>query len=70
MNKKPDKNDDYREYIKLSGLGMSILASIGVSVFLGLKLDEKLKNKIPWFTISFSIVTLIVVLHQILRRYK
>jgi len=70
MIDEPNKKDEYRAYIRLSGLGMSILAAIGLAVFVGLWLDEKFKNTIPWFTISLSILTIIVVLLQILKKYK
>ena len=51
--KKPDNT-----YLRYSGLGFQIAATIGIGVFLGYELDKYLHTTKPWFTVAFSILFL------------
>ena len=47
-------------YLRYSGLGFQIAATIGMGVFIGYELDKWLKTSKPWFTIGCSFLFLIV----------
>jgi len=53
--------------IKYSGLGLQMLAALGVGAWLGLKLDQYLELKYPIFLITFVFVLFGGVMVQLYR---
>ena len=45
-------------YLKYSGLAFEMLAVIGISVFVGNKLDQYFNNETPWITLIMVFVFL------------
>lgn len=45
-----------RNFMKYSAIGFQIMGVFALGVFLGLKTDEWLKTKKPYFTLLFSLV--------------
>ena len=43
-------------YLRYSGIGFQIAATIGVGVFIGYRLDKWLETKQPYFTLGFALV--------------
>ncbi len=52
-NQSKDKNP-MLDYLKYSGLAFQMLAVIGVSVWAGIKLDEKFNNNNPLFVLILT----------------
>ncbi len=50
------------DYLKYSGIGFQIAATIGVGVFIGYQLDKWLHTPQPYFTLGFSFVFVILAL--------
>jgi F0F1-type ATP synthase assembly protein I len=46
-------------YLRYSGLGFQLAATIGVGAFLGIELDKWLKTSKPLFTMGCSILFLV-----------
>jgi hypothetical protein len=59
MEEPKNKKNQLNNYVKYSGLGFQMMATIGVAVWLGLKLDEWLELKFPAFSVTLSCVALI-----------
>ena len=49
-------------YLKYSGLGFQIAATIGVGVFISYQLDKWMHTPQPYFTLGFSFVFVILAL--------
>ena len=47
-------------YLRYSGVGITIAATIGVGVFIGYHLDKWLNTPQPYFTLGFAIVFVVV----------
>jgi len=62
-NKKPEVNN----YLRYSGLGFQIAATIALGVFIGYELDKWVKTSGPYFTVAFSFVFLVAGLYLGLR---
>ncbi|OZI06322.1 hypothetical protein BWI93_21175 [Siphonobacter sp. BAB-5385] len=58
---------NFNPYIRYTGLAMQMLVTIGVGVFLGLKLDEWVGTKTPWFTIGCSLFFIAAALISLIR---
>ena len=54
-------------YLRYTGLAMQMLVTIGLGVFLGLKLDEWVDTKTPWFTIGCSLFFIAAALISLIR---
>lgn len=63
------KNEErnFNPYIRYTGMAMQMLVTIGVGVFLGLKLDEWVGTKTPWFTIGCSLFFIAAALISLIR---
>ena len=53
---------EVNNYLKYSGIGFQIAATIAVGVFIGYQLDKWLKTPQPYFTLSISFVFIILAL--------
>lgn len=59
--------DQPNPYLRYTGLAMQMLVIIGLGVFLGLKLDEWVGTKTPWFTIGCSLFFIAAALISLIR---
>lgn len=50
-----EQTPKFNPYLRYSGMAMQMLVTIGAGVFLGIKLDEWLETRTPWFTIGCSL---------------
>jgi len=57
-------------YLKYSGLAFQLLAAIGVTGWLGYKLDQYLRIKFPAFTLLFGFIAFGGMMVQIYRSIK
>lgn len=53
---KKRSQDQFKTYVKYSGLAFQMIAVLGVAVWGGMKLDEKMGNGFPLFTIIFALL--------------
>jgi F0F1-type ATP synthase assembly protein I len=51
---------EVNNYLKYSGLGFQIAATVGVGFFIGYELDKWLKTPGPYFTLGCSLVFLVL----------
>lgn len=54
----PKKQQPYNTYLKYSGLATQMLATIGLAVWAGLKLDEKIAIEFPIMIITLPLIAL------------
>lgn len=52
----PKKQKPYNSYLKYSGLGLQLFATIGLAAWAGLKLDQYLGLKFPAFLLGFVFI--------------
>lgn len=64
MNK---DNKPINSFVKFSGLGLQMLATIGVGAWLGHKLDQYLQLKFPVFLLAFVFLLFGGVMYQLYR---
>ena len=62
-----DPNDRRRELLRYAGLSSEVVASVGVSVFLGVKLDKWLKLSFPIFSCALPLLVIVVLLINLIR---
>jgi F0F1-type ATP synthase assembly protein I len=65
-SKKPQKKPDNLLF-RYIGLAFQMMAILGLAVFAGYKLDQRMGNSFPIFLLIFSFVALGVVLWQIIK---
>lgn len=64
----PRPNSDRLAAIaKYSGIAFQMLATIGLSTWLGTWLDKRLQFENPWFTIALLLLGVLVALWQVIR---
>jgi ATP synthase protein I len=56
MKKPEKKKQQFDNFIRYSNMGFQMFAVIALSVFIGYKIDQFMANKIPVFTVVFSII--------------
>jgi len=61
--------DKYPDFVKYTGVGFQIVATVGIGVLVGYWLDKKIPNKYSIFTISLSLIMIIVAMIQIYRTF-
>jgi len=71
----PSQDNQLKNFAKFSGLGFQMLAIIGISTFLGVKLDAFFSNTITqYYTLAFSlagvVLAIIFTFKQILKDSK
>ena len=66
-NQKPKASN---AYLKYSGLAFQLLAAIGVTGWIGYKLDHHLAIKFPAFTLTFGFLAFGGMMYQIYRSIK
>ncbi|WP_375416255.1 AtpZ/AtpI family protein [uncultured Hymenobacter sp.] len=63
----PGPPDRLRAFAKYSGIAFQMLATIGLSAWLGTWLDGHYHTRNPWFTISLMLLGLLAALYQVIR---
>ncbi len=63
-----DKGQGPGNFIKYSGIGFQMLATIGVFAFIGYKIDEHQHRSKPIFTAIFSVVGVFLSLYQVVKQ--
>ena len=62
-----DKSDRLRAVAKYSGIAFQMLATIGLSAWLGTWLDRHFQLKNPWCTVSLLLAGVLMALWQVIR---
>ncbi|MEI7584690.1 AtpZ/AtpI family protein [Runella sp.] len=75
MAEQPEKNlketsQGVSTFAKYSGLGFQMLATIGLGVYGGLKLDEWQQNKFPLWTLVLSLGSVAGSLYLLIKQVK
>jgi ATP synthase protein I len=63
----PKKQKPTNDFLKYSGLGMQLLAGIGLAAWLGYKLDQYFQFKFPLFLLGFVLITFAGMMYQLYR---
>lgn len=66
LPKKPS-SDNKNLVFRYAGLAFQMMASLGLAVFAGYKLDQRTGWRVPVFLIIFSLLALAVILWQIIK---
>ena len=56
MESKDEMQKQVNNYLRYSGIGFQIAATIGVGVFIGYELDKWLQTSQQYFTLGFALV--------------
>ncbi len=59
MDEPKNKKKQLNNYVKYSGLGFQMMATLGIAVWGGIKLDDWLELKFPAFTVALPCIALI-----------
>ena len=62
-----DPNDRRRELLRYAGLSSEVVASVGVSVFLGMKADKWLKVSFPILSWVLPLLVIVVLLINLIK---
>jgi hypothetical protein len=63
-----DPDDRRRELLRYAGLSSEVVASVGVSVFLGIKGDKWLKLSFPILSWALPLLVIVVLLVSLIRQ--
>jgi uncharacterized membrane protein YjgN (DUF898 family) len=63
---KPNKGSN--ELLKYAGLGMQIFVSLGLAVFIGVKVDNWLHLSIPVFAWVLPLIVLCLIIYKIIKQ--
>lgn len=55
------------QYLRYSGLAFQMMAIIGVCVWIGLKLDERLRLSGPWLTLALLLVGVVGAMYRVIK---
>lgn len=61
------KLNQYNSYLKYSGLAIQLLATIGVSGWIGYKIDQWLKFKYPVFMLTLGLLGFAGIMYKVYR---
>jgi ATP synthase protein I len=56
-----------RSFARYSGIGIQMLATIGLSTWAGYWLDGHFQTKTPWFTLSLMLLGLFAALYNVIK---
>ena len=62
--------DNQNKFLLLSNLAIQMGVIITMGVFLGDYLDSKLNNQTPWWTLLFSLLSIIASFYYVLKTMK
>jgi len=63
-----EKRSSINNFLKYSGLGFQMLATIGLFTFVGYKLDEHQQNETPVLTAILGLIGVVISLYQVVRQ--
>lgn len=66
LRKKPSSSNS-NEWMRYAGLGLQLVGSIAVCMFIGYWLDRWIEPKFPIFILSFSILGIVVAMAMLFR---
>lgn len=66
-NTNEEQRNQPKNFIKYSGMAFQMLATIGLSAWAGIKLDEYYKVKNHWFTISLLLLGVVGSIYFVVR---
>jgi F0F1-type ATP synthase assembly protein I len=67
--KKPTDPDSRTQWVRYMGLGMQIVATIGLGIGLGWFLDSRLATERPWFTLGLGLLGIVAALRQLFKDF-
>lgn len=67
MNPKPSFNKGSKELFKYAGLGTQILVSLGLAIFIGLKLDNWLKFSTPLWQWILPVIVIAAMIWKLIK---
>lgn len=65
-----DDNNGLRKWAVFSGIAIQMGVTIGIGVFVGIKLDENYPNKYSAFTIIFSLLGVFISLYAVIKQLE
>lgn len=65
-----DNNDGLRKWAVFSGIAIQMGVTIGIGVFVGIKLDESYPNKYSAYTIIFSLLGVFISLYAVIKQLQ
>ena len=74
MNNNQQKNhhqkqkEQLNKYLRVSGAGFQMLATIALGVFIGYKLDERYSNDQQIYTVIFSLLFIGIALYSVIKQ--
>ncbi|NLR56999.1 AtpZ/AtpI family protein [Chitinophaga polysaccharea] len=67
-SRKQNNNDNSRNtLLRYAGLAFQMMATLGLGVFVGYKIDQRIGWRFPVFLIIFSLIALAILLWQIIK---
>jgi F0F1-type ATP synthase assembly protein I len=67
LPKKQRKKPDNRLILRYTGLAFQMMATLGIAVFAGYKIDQRIGWSFPLFLIILSLLALVLILRQIIK---
>ncbi len=61
------RQNQVKPYLKYSGLAFQMIGILGVAAWAGMKLDEKMGNKNPWYTMVLMLVAVIAAMYMVIK---
>lgn len=66
-NKPPSEKKPVKNFLRYSGLGFQMLATILLGVLIGQGLDYYVELNKPWFTVVFTVLFVLIALFNVVR---
>ncbi|MHA4809815.1 AtpZ/AtpI family protein [Flavitalea flava] len=64
---KPVKPDNRRELLRYAGLSTEVVASVGLSIFIGVKADKWLHVSFPLLTWALPLLVIVVLIVKLIK---
>jgi hypothetical protein len=70
-NNEPDGDENAtNSYLKYSGMGFQMIATIGIFTYAGYKIDQAANHQTKWVTAILSLIGVFVSLYLVIRSVK
>ena len=70
-NNEPDRDENgTNSYLKYSGMGFQMIATIGIFTYAGYKIDQAANHQTKWVTAVLSLIGVFVSLYLVIRSVK
>jgi len=70
-NNEPDRDENAtNSYLKYSGMGFQMIATIGIFTYAGYKIDQAANHQTKWVTAVLSLIGVFVSLYLVIRSVK